>query len=863
MKPLPCFSCLVWIDFNFWLAFTFSIVTASPLVARGESILIPQPAVWPGDSCEELSRDLAGNIWAGSEDQGIFCFCSGAAVDTQWTQFITNSGLGEKNAYAIASDERGAVWVGHANHGVSVFNGQAWRNYDVLEGPIGERIYRIACCPTDGDVWMATSAGLTRYSVSKDTWRHYTRKNGLPSDQVQALAFDGRGNLFVGLACDGLAVGVAATDYQEWRALPTPVPTNHAAFGVGLPSRLINDLLVGRDGTLYAATVAGLARSTNRGATWLYTRGRNFPDKMKGRLGGPPPGWKVPGKAVLDALLPEEYITCLAEDEAGRIWLGFRQQGVMALAPTGKPLFRATKQKGGLPDDYVTAILPCLGSGPYVATYGGGVVKLEQGPDVKTLAVGRAQSGPFRPVIGVAAGSGLSQPPARRPAPFPSPARAPDLAAFNAMLQELALVRPAREKQQPTVVALEDDWKTQGQWVGRYGRYWVVLCANWSQAFKGYHVEMNDVWGAGWGVRYDARIGPNCDRGDSLRHWIHWLYTKDNRSLEMSPTYLHSRVLSNYTTWDVDRRQSEWDDHGEAYPMSKDGPHLYCSLEVPQGLFYLSLYDFNKDGHTGNNRFRDYYVSVRPHPGRLSLDTRGSNWFVLRSFFDLSEFDEKPELAHCRIKDFWGGVYKRFLVRGPTRLAIRVGRNNSFNTILAGVMLDLVEEMPPPYYQTPTGWFQAQSMRAVQRQEAVKAWSAKPENFHPATSEAEAAGRLLEELDGVLLRNDAWWAMNKRQFFAPLLRWYLRAGPKDGQGQPLATEALAACYYQMALYPQWEETRKSLGWVTTREIEKAQRWDGVMPSCAGKGHQIVTTYLATNSVRRGFPSPGAKAAKAP
>ena len=87
-----------------------------------------------------------------------------------------------------------------------------WNNYDVPNGPIGERIFKIAVCPVDGDVWMGTSAGLTRYSVSKDEWTHYTKgqtKNpsapphvdayyktnaaGLPGDQVNALAFDARG----------------------------------------------------------------------------------------------------------------------------------------------------------------------------------------------------------------------------------------------------------------------------------------------------------------------------------------------------------------------------------------------------------------------------------------------------------------------------------------------------------------------------------------------------------------------------------------------------------------------------------------------------------------------------------------------
>ncbi len=138
--------------------------------------------------------------------------------------------------------------------------------------------------------------------------------------------------------------------------------------------------------------------------------------------------------------------------------------------------------------------------------------------------------------------------------------------------------------------------------------------------------------------------------------------------------------------------------------MSYDGPHVYCSLSIPAGLFYLSLYDDDKDGHAGFNRFRDYQVSIRPHPGRASLDRQIGKTFIMRSFYDIAEFDQKPELAHGRLQDFWGGVYKRFLVRGPTKLTIEVNRNHSFNTILAGVMLDLVDELPPPYYCTRQEW---------------------------------------------------------------------------------------------------------------------------------------------------------------
>jgi len=384
------------------------------------------------------------------------------------------------------------------------------------------------------------------------------------------------------------------------------------------------------------------------------------------------------------------------------------------------------------------------------------------------------------------------------------------------------------------VVPLEDDWRTEGQWQGRYGRFWIVLCANWSQPFPGHSVQMDDVWGAGWDMMYDARMGFNHDPGDSLRYWIQWLATDDNRCLEMSPTYMDSRLQKKLTTPDKDRRESEWDDHGETYPMDMDGPHLYCSLSIPAGLFYLSLYEIDPNGHDQNNRFRDYEISVRPHPGRAALDTHLPGRTVIRSFYDISEFDQKPELAHARAHDFYGGVYKRFLVRGPAKLTIQVNRNNSFNTILAGVMLDLVDELPPPYFRTRQEWEQKQKA------------AAQPDtggNFQPAETEAEAAQRLASALNEMPSKNETWWAENKRRFYLPLLRRQLAEANKADSLAP------ATSFYQLNLFSDWESQLQQEGLTTAREIEKAIRWDGVTYSCAGMGNQFVRNYLKMHPVQ--------------
>ena len=235
------------------------------------------------------------------------------------------------------------------------------------------------------------------------------------------------------------------------------------------------------------------------------------------------------------------------------------------------------------------------------------------------------------------------------------------------------------------------------------------------------------------------------------------------------------------------------------------------------GLYYLSLYDFNKDGHDGENRDRDYRLSVRTHPsGPLE---------------DLSGFGQQPELAHGRVRDFWGGVYKRFLMRGPLTVSVEVGRNGSHNAILPAVMLDLVDETPAPYFQSVSAWQQAEAGRAKERQVLTAGWAKQP-RVSSAASEAEAARQLFAALQEVCLTHSAWWATEGRRAYAALLR--RRATPPP---------MLSACHYQLGQYADWEADQKAAHLAPARAVETALRWDGVTNSYSGLEQEIVTASV--------------------
>ena len=774
------------------------------------------PATWDanaqGQFITSLCRDNSGHVWIGTEDQGVWRFDPSDSAGKQYTRFTTKEGLRDDNAYALACDKAGRIWLGSLNHGVSVYNGKTWRTYGPLDGPLGSRVFALAVSPTDGGVWGATEAGLFRYQNSR--WTYFTRADGLPSDQANALAFGPDGTLYVGTQADGIAIASPDDGYKSWRVVPGPASpltpsALNASVGTGLPSALINCLLVSSDNIVYAGTDGGLAWSRDDGERWTFVRGNDWKAKLAGLL---PPVTPAPVPAALTAtnFLAEDYVTCLAEDASGRIWIGHRQAGVEVFDP--KTIRWVQSGANGIKaNDYVGCLLT-EGTNAWVGLYGGGLH-----PPI--------DAAPAAPAVA----SSASIP------PLPVPAKPPTLAELNSMLRVVSAVAPDKDEFAPKVVALDDDWVTEGDWLGRYGRYWACLCATSSPS------DYN--WGAGWEpVRYALQMGHNHIGDDKLRYWIEWLYTQNSHVLELPSVYMDTRVQRKLTTWDSNRREAEVDDHGETYPMTMDGPNIYCNLNVPNGLFYLSLYDFNKDGHTDNNRFRDYRISIRPSsPGK--------------DFADISDFAQQPEWAHSRLRNFWNGAYKRFLVRGPVRLTIEVSRNYSYNTILPAVLLDLVDENPPPYTGTPE---ERLVWRNTQRKLLLTQWQNKKasQRFLPTHTEAQAVDELFKALQGLQLTNGTWQAINGNRFYGSLLRWYAAQAKRSAAPNKSLLTSLATCYYQAGMYASWEQCQRQAGLTPARDIEKALRWDGT--NGFGHGFEAVSDYVANRSTvaqKGGEPQP--------
>ena len=345
-------------------------------------------------------------------------------------------------------------------------------------------------------------------------------------------------------------------------------------------------------------------------------------------------------------MLSQDYVTSLAQGTDGRIYIGHWQNGLESFNPATQsfqPEGQLAAPSNGQTAGFVSSLLPLQYGGVLVGGYGNG------------LSYAGLNSSSFQHQSSVRAGTTFRALQAVE-LPFPSPAKPPT----EEKLQELAvqLAKSGQPDMKPGDGAyLGANWSVRGNWIGRMGQKYTVMFAADSPLN---HYFIND-----FDYSADGDLGPNRVPTDGIRRWIHWMRSSDVRVMT-------DPVIGT-------RRESEYDDHGESYDMNFEGPDIWVVVSVPEGVHRLSAYFMNKDGHNDSNEYRDYSLDLLPY----RTDPRASAFL-------------KP-LAVGRVRQFWGGCYQSFAVCGPAKFYLKIGRSNSFNTIVSAVLLDKI-------YGPPTQW---------------------------------------------------------------------------------------------------------------------------------------------------------------
>jgi len=610
------------------------------------------------DMC--LTRD--GALWVAAEAGGVWR--ANASDETfEWEDMRARPGFpATTHCTAVCEDAQGRIWVGTASMGVQVYCGGTWQRYDRDTVLSGSHIHDLASSK-NGLTAVAHESGVSVYDSNNDSWRDYSVLNGLPPGGVRGVCFGPDDMLHCATESGGYVrlnarrsnpdVFTLNTSGTWGRGRAALYPLTESGDGLG--SNFCNGISVDGSGRVCIAGLNGI--SWGRDGIFRYLQGRDLYAKMKGSARKELISDEYAALLQSDLALKESYVNCVLYGRNG-LWIGYRTKGFELRDPDA-PEFAEWLENPPKIDRPVRAFAELPDGRVFCGTYGAGLVRIGRMRPFKLPPVASEQQ--------VAAAH-----PSHTPADPVSVLRALRRNDFN----------PAEERPDIWAHYLGEDWVTKGDWPGRYGARKQVLCAmNTPMSTRPWDGGVSNA-----PITVNGGIGPHRYEGDSRRYWVDWEQADDNRDVLLQMEYGH-------------RTQSEWNDNGEEYPRTFEGPDLWLTLIMnPEEVWRLSLYFFNSNGRIGDNVERDYIIEV------------------YKSFQGESMADcmlKKP-LCTARVADFAsGGVYKSFVLCGGKReqwnggacFRVRLVRYGSLNVILNGIFMDHL--------------FEAQDVRVIPEDERI------------------------------------------------------------------------------------------------------------------------------------------------
>jgi signal transduction histidine kinase/ligand-binding sensor domain-containing protein/CheY-like chemotaxis protein len=343
-----------------------------------------------------LYQDVEGQVWAGTRDQGLYCWRPGARRFENFRRAYTDRhSLGDNRIAALYRDRVGTFWAGTWYAGASrvdLGSGGFARIVRRGEGSLAllDNKARAFADAGDGKLWIATNGGLDKFDPALGvtaTWRHQPgNPNSLIDVPAHALARDRRGLLWI-----GSRTGVTGFDPASGRFTRMPL------FAGDPDANNVRGMLADRAGYIWITTRGGLHRldpetgkvasyrhdpakqaslSANmtrpiledrHGRLWVGTfHGLDLLDRANGRFR------HFRHDPADPSSLSDNEVHYLMEDSKGTLWVGTAVGLNRAVtAPDGSLSFVRYTTRDGLVDDAVAAMLEDLDGRIWVSTNGG------------------------------------------------------------------------------------------------------------------------------------------------------------------------------------------------------------------------------------------------------------------------------------------------------------------------------------------------------------------------------------------------------------------------------------------------------------------------------------------------------------
>lgn len=134
--------------------------------------------------------DSEGNTWFATDD--------GTGLYKYFIQDFDRCGSENlKGIWAVFKDSRGASWIGSNSRGLWKIKAGKVSSYNDKKEPYRNDVFCVSESP-EGVIWVGTNYGLGKYDESTDSFKWFTRDDGLSNASVWNMQFDDSGGLWLG-----------------------------------------------------------------------------------------------------------------------------------------------------------------------------------------------------------------------------------------------------------------------------------------------------------------------------------------------------------------------------------------------------------------------------------------------------------------------------------------------------------------------------------------------------------------------------------------------------------------------------------------------------------------------------------------
>lgn len=300
-----------------------------------------------GNVVNALLEDRWGNIWIGT-GTGLNKFTRRQRQIKHYKPPVP-AGKEEyadafRNVTALISDTMGNIWLGNVAGQLFRFlpGERKGRQFLLHPAPATMRGFAVSSLhqikSEPGILWVGTSGkGIFRFDTRNSKWRRFTfssaQENNLISDQVNTIADDGKGNLWIGTNAGMYSLDIRSSRIVRYlRNNSPPSSRDSSQLLSNAVWTILKDETTSRP-TLWIGTIGGwMSRLDVESKTFTHFADSTAP------------------------ALTNRSITTFFQDSAGVLWIGSYSGGLKRLDPTRRWIDDFT-MKEGLPNNMIQGIM--------------------------------------------------------------------------------------------------------------------------------------------------------------------------------------------------------------------------------------------------------------------------------------------------------------------------------------------------------------------------------------------------------------------------------------------------------------------------------------------------------------------------